>query len=209
MLNFNPCQAFSISSSSHFISPAMAPSQSSSLIILPLLLALLYLVSKAVYTVYFHALAKYPGPFLAKFTNAYAAYHGWKGDIHLDMWRCHERYGDHVRYAPNSILFNNVKALNQIYGTSSKVIKSKGYAPMVHRAPNTLTIRGGKDHARRRRILAQGLSQKAQRDYEPRIIENIQKLCNVVLSKFTDVSEPYEKRKWSGPIDMAKYCKCS
>ena len=30
---------------------------------------------------------------MAKFTNLYAAYHAWLGDIHVDMWRCHEKYG--------------------------------------------------------------------------------------------------------------------
>lgn len=38
-------------------------------------------------------MAKYPGPLLAKLTNLYAAYHAWKGDIHLDIALCHKRYG--------------------------------------------------------------------------------------------------------------------
>jgi hypothetical protein len=46
-----------------------------------------------VYLAFFHPLAKYPGPWIARFTNAYAAYHAWKGDIHLDMWQCHQKYG--------------------------------------------------------------------------------------------------------------------
>ena len=54
------------------------------------------LVSRLIYLAFFHPLSKYPGPWIAKFTNAYAAYHGWKGDIHLDMWRCHQRYGTYL-----------------------------------------------------------------------------------------------------------------
>lgn len=46
-----------------------------------------------VYQLWFHPLAKYPGPFLARITNLYAAYHAWKGDLHLDMWRVHVKYG--------------------------------------------------------------------------------------------------------------------
>lgn len=53
----------------------------------------LLIVGKAAHLVFFHPLAKYPGPWIARFSNAYAAYHGWKGDIHLDMWRCHQKYG--------------------------------------------------------------------------------------------------------------------
>jgi hypothetical protein len=55
-------------------------------------------VSTCVYRVTLHPYARYPGPFLAKFTNAYAAYHSWKGDLHIDIWRCHERYGTMSNY---------------------------------------------------------------------------------------------------------------
>lgn len=89
----------------------------------------------AIFQLYFHPLSKYPGPVLAKFTNLYSAYHAWRGDIHEDMWRCHERYGqymnaienvpryvfivslikyvylgEHVRYAPNRLLFYSAHA---------------------------------------------------------------------------------------------------
>lgn len=75
---------------------------------------------------------KYPGPFLASVTDLYAAYHGFLGDIHLDIWQCHEKYGESdqsmlvsycplttssligpfVRYGPNRLLVNSSNGLH-------------------------------------------------------------------------------------------------
>jgi hypothetical protein len=73
-----------------------------------------YLACNFIYNTHFHPYAKYPGPFLAKFTDLYAGYHAWKGDIHLDMWRCHQVYGDKVRYAPNRLNINTVTGLKSM-----------------------------------------------------------------------------------------------
>lgn len=53
----------------------------------------LQVLAVCIYRLTLHPYAKYPGPFLAKLTNAYSAYHAWKGDIHIDMHLCHEKYG--------------------------------------------------------------------------------------------------------------------
>ncbi|ETS84534.1 hypothetical protein PFICI_02559 [Pestalotiopsis fici W106-1] len=167
-------------------------------------IAATYLLTRLFYLAFLHPLARYPGPFLAKFTNAYASYHGWKGDIHLDMWRSHQKYGDYVRYGPNKLMFNTAEGLRDIYSLTAapKFLKSQGYAPMVHRAPNTLTIRGGKDHSRRRRIMAQGVSEKAQRGYEHRIANHINKFCDLAFP----ASDNDGADNWSEPKDMAKWC---
>lgn len=145
---------------------------------------------------------------MAKFTTLYGAYHGWRGDIHLDMAACHDRYGDYVRYGPNALLFNTTNALKDIYSgsTTSKFIKGNAYAPLVHRAPNTLTIRGGKEHARRRRVMAQGVSEKAQRGFEDRVIRHIEQFCDITMGKS---SLPTADRQWSEPIDMSKWSECN
>ena len=48
---------------------------------------------RAVYLVFFHPLSTFPGPWMAKFTNAYAAYHSLKGDMHLELKKLHSRHG--------------------------------------------------------------------------------------------------------------------
>ncbi|KAL2255764.1 hypothetical protein VTK26DRAFT_2742 [Humicola hyalothermophila] len=118
------------------------------------------------------------------------------------MWRCHQKYGDYVRYGPNKLMFNTAEGLKDIYGLGSlnKVMKASAYEPLVHRAPNTLTIRGGKDHARRRRIMAQGVSEKAQRGYEQRISSHIAKFCDAVFGS------DEKARSWNEPVDLSKWC---
>lgn len=60
---------------------------------------------------------------MAKVSNLYAGYHSWRGDLHVDMWRCHEKYGDFVRYAPNSLLVNTAKGLHGMYALSSNTVR--------------------------------------------------------------------------------------
>ena len=57
-----------------------------------------YVLLVIAYRLTLHPLAKYPGPFLAKITDVYLAYHAWKGDRHLEFYRCHEKYGTRMRY---------------------------------------------------------------------------------------------------------------
>lgn len=68
-------------------------------------------VGLTIYRLSLHPLAKYPGPLLAKVTNLYAVYHAYIGDLHLDMFRCHEMYGDFVRYGPNKVIINDQRAI--------------------------------------------------------------------------------------------------
>lgn len=46
-----------------------------------------------VYRVTFHPFAKYPGPWLAKVSDAYGAYHNARGRLHTETEVAHRQYG--------------------------------------------------------------------------------------------------------------------
>ncbi|RDL38701.1 uncharacterized protein BP5553_03041 [Venustampulla echinocandica] len=164
----------------------------------------LALIAYVVYMLYLHPLAKYPGPFLAKFTHAYAAYHAFKQDIHLDMWRCHQKYGNFVRYGPDRMLINTANGLRDIYGINKNVTKSQGYNAMVHRVPSVLTIRNKKEHSDRRRLIGEGLSDSAIRRYEPVILNHINHLVDVIAPNEGEEAEYKKDQTWSISRNMAK-----
>ncbi|PYH31308.1 cytochrome P450 [Aspergillus neoniger CBS 115656] len=137
---------------------------------------ILLILTRALYLGVFHPLARYPGPLLARFSNLYSAYHAWKGDIHIDIYRCHERYGDHVRYAPNRLLINTAGAVQDIYGHRAPVKKYVNYRVLAQQAPNTLTMQDKIQHSRRRRVLSQGFSARSLESWQPRIVSQPDRL---------------------------------
>ncbi|KAH8673451.1 cytochrome P450 CYP548A5 [Xylariales sp. PMI_506] len=160
-----------------------------------------YFACLVIYRVYFHPLAKYPGPFLAKITDAYQLYHAWKGDRHLDFWRMHERYGKIVRFGPNSITFNSNVALKDIYGFKSNVRKAEFYDAFVHPAANTHNTRDRQVHARKRRVLSHAFSDAALKQMEKYILANVRTFCEQIGVGATD-----ETKGWSTPKNMADWC---
>ncbi|KAF3032345.1 hypothetical protein E8E12_001817 [Didymella heteroderae] len=81
-----------------------------------------YAVYTIIYNVYFHPLAKFPGPLLAA-TSTY-----WKAYVECVANRsfCHElvnlhaRYGDVVRVGPNELHFASPKAYHDIYNNKNR-----------------------------------------------------------------------------------------
>ncbi|KXJ89961.1 isotrichodermin C-15 hydroxylase [Microdochium bolleyi] len=163
--------------------------------------AALYVFGVAVYRVFFHPLAKYPGPLLAKLTDSYQLYHAWKGDRHLDFWRLHEKYGPVVRFGPNSVSFNSNVALKDIYGFKTNVRKSEFYDAFVHPAANTHNARDKALHARKRRVLSQAFSDSAVKQMERYILNNIRTFCDQIGQGTTA-----DAKGWTAAKNMADWC---
>lgn len=52
-----------------------------------------YVFGLVIYRLFFHPLAKYPGPFWAKVTGLYPAYHALTGKRHINCYKLHKKYG--------------------------------------------------------------------------------------------------------------------
>ncbi|PYI08343.1 cytochrome P450 [Aspergillus sclerotiicarbonarius CBS 121057] len=168
--------------------------------------ATLLILGRLIYLLFLHPLAKFPGPVLARISDAYGAYHAWKGDAHLDMWRMHEQYGDFVRHMPNTLFIRNAEALHAIYSTKAyaSVVKSPHYRVLESGSvASTFSLRGGHDHLWRRRIVSTALSEKAQRGMDPRIAVHVRKFCEAVFpARQGSLGEPMNMDEWCGYLSF-------
>ncbi len=76
---------------------------------------------------YKKGLSRYPGPFVASFTNCWRTFDVWKRDTHTTFRTLHRKYGEVVRVAPNVLSFGHPDAIEDIYGLN------KGYTKVRDR----------------------------------------------------------------------------
>ncbi|KAL9048680.1 MAG: hypothetical protein Q9206_005907 [Seirophora lacunosa] len=84
-------------------------------------------VAKWTYRLYFHPLAKVPGPFLAKGTSLWQLVHCYLGDECTAVSELHRRYGKVVRIGPNMIDISDGAALESIYVAKGGFSKPSWY----------------------------------------------------------------------------------
>ncbi|MCJ1245993.1 hypothetical protein MMC30_003197 [Trapelia coarctata] len=128
----------------------------------------IYILARCIYLLYFHPLAKFPGPKLAAISDLWYTYHWLSGHQHKTMVSLHQKYGDVARTAPNDLSFASASSYRDIYGHASKgrrpFLKSKFYTSDI--APSIITERDPEKHGVMRRNLAHAFSAKALREQE-------------------------------------------
>ncbi|OTA20267.1 hypothetical protein BTJ68_14927, partial [Hortaea werneckii EXF-2000] len=121
------------------------------------LVAITYLLSVVVYRLYFHPLAKYPGPFWARLS------------VIREVW-------NHVQIPPDAVLVNTPTAFKTIFGPRGNVKKSDDYYrvwPKTIDVKSTWNVTDVHEHARKRRVLNHAFSEKALRSAEPSVHSNV------------------------------------
>ncbi|KAH8803028.1 cytochrome P450 [Xylogone sp. PMI_703] len=164
--------------------------------LLSLTLLVIYILSTVIYNLLFHPLAGYPGPFLAKFTNWYAVYYSYRQEYHIDVYRCHEKYGNIVRYGPNRLLFNTSGGLKDIYGHQKNIKKARQYKAFGR---NTFSVADKTLHAWKRRAMKQGLTDAAFKDYESIILKKRDIFCSLLAgdSSIAGPGNTFDMGKWT------------
>lgn len=131
--------------------------------LLPLALCIL------VYSLAFDPLRNFRGPFIARFTNAYAAYHAVRRRLHLQTLSDLQQYGPVYRQGPNRLVFNTITALHDIY-THPRIMKARAYRyTSLEGQENLLSTLDPQRRRQKRKVYGRLLSERALHAFEPTI----------------------------------------
>ncbi|KAK2753895.1 hypothetical protein FQN54_007254 [Arachnomyces sp. PD_36] len=135
-------------------------------------LAALYCITYMVYNLYFHPLACYPGPLLARSSLLWRMIYSMGGRFHRAIDKEHQRYGPVFRVSPNELSFASVGSWKAIYGHpgvgGQHHVKSKFYE-MYGSGYNSLCVgseRDPKRHSAMKKNLSAAFSTKALLEQE-------------------------------------------
>ncbi|KAI0195916.1 cytochrome P450 [Astrocystis sublimbata] len=155
------------------------------------------LIPVIVYYQRFDPLRTYPGPLVARFTNAYAGYYAIRKCLHLTTYHNFQKYGPVIRQAPNRLVFNTVTALHDIY-PNPNVTKGEAYRNSQLRAkyPSLINVIDKDQHRRKRKYIGQALSERSMRNFEPAMESQV----TIFLKELLKSAEA------KAPADMTKRC---
>ena len=139
----------------------------------------LYLISLAVYRLYLHPLARFPGPKIAALTVFYEFYFDGikRGRYTFEIQRMHEKYGPIVRISPNELHVNEPSFIDELYAGSGKRRDKYPYFSAQFGIPDSVFGTPGHDlHRLRRGALNRFFSKSSVNKLEPVIHNAIEKL---------------------------------
>ncbi|KAK0476255.1 cytochrome P450 monooxygenase [Armillaria luteobubalina] len=132
------------------------------------LVVLVYLVP---YLVDPHGLRSYPGPLIAKFSDAWLVYVAYKEHRSEVVHDLHTKYGPFVRIAPNHVSVALPDAQTIIYGHGSKALKPSFYNALKPSSfpDDVFTTRDRQAHTRKRKFISHIFSPKSVLELEPHV----------------------------------------
>lgn len=123
-----------------------------------------------IHCLYFHPLAAYPGPLLARSTRLWYVYYVTKGKIPYAVKELHDKYGPTVRVAPDELSYVGEDAFKAIYGYKHGTGGEMPKDPKMfgNSSAGTLSVIAAPSHrhGQLRRLLSHGFSEKALRFQE-------------------------------------------
>lgn len=176
------------------MTPITIPNQLQSLNITTALWALpaIYVLSVVIYRIWFHPLAKYPGPFFGKFTDVYPMVAMFKMTRVYWQYDMLKRYGSPVRVSTNQLFFSDMKSWGDIYGQSSNpCLKEPAFYHGLS-ATGATSVFNEKDkteHARVRRLLSHAFSLNALLKDEPLVQQKVEVLNDMVFKPAAEKRE--------------------
>jgi len=129
------------------------------------------------YNLFFHPLRSFPGPLINRISRLPYCYELLAGTKPFSILYLHEKYGPVVRVAPDELAFADSSAWKDIMGHrphGEEMSKwEKFYRPVPGMSDTDIIFSNREEHARLRRQLAHGFSEKSMRDQQPLISKYI------------------------------------
>ncbi|KAK1996637.1 cytochrome P450 [Colletotrichum falcatum] len=161
-------------------------------------LTTVFLVVRAIYLLYFHPLAKFPGPKFAAISDIWYMYHWFTGRYPWAIEAAIKKYGDVVRIGPNEVVFFSVQAMNDIMlsGTKGKPLfrKSNFYFILGQHA-GIAAEPDPEKHRTIRKWMAPAFGPRALKEQDPVLHKVIDYAVNKMAIK-GDTPEGIEMTTW-------------
>ncbi|KAI0432674.1 cytochrome P450 [Xylaria sp. FL1042] len=140
-----------------------------------------------------------PGPFLARWSDAWYLWQVKKGNWETRNIDLHRKHGAIIRYGPNRYSIADPEALGTIYGHGTRFTKSSWYDAWTPPGGwNLFADRSIQRHANTRRQLQSTYSMTSLVSYEP----YVDQCADVFAQRLAEMSEKRE------PVDMGHWLQC-
>ncbi|KAI1620452.1 putative cytochrome P450 [Exophiala viscosa] len=139
-----------------------------------------YLTSLAIYRLYFHPLAKFPGPKIAALTGWYEFYHDiiHKGCFIWKLKELHDKYGPIIRISPYELHIRDSDYYEELYAPAAKKRdKYDGWVTMAGAPASSFATASHNLHRLRRGALNPFFSKRSVYQTEGLIKSKIEELC--------------------------------
>lgn len=156
------------------------------------------------YNVFFHPLARFPGPKYAATTKLVKHYKAVTGGQHKWVKEQHDKYGPVVRLGPEIMSYTNPEAQKDVCGHRTATHKANlkdftFFAKEVNGVPSLVSIEDHEEHGRVRRIFSNAFSDKALKEQESLIRKYADKLVDSLMKQVEAGKTP----------DMVKMYNCT
>ncbi|KAL0930690.1 cytochrome P450 [Colletotrichum truncatum] len=153
---------------------------------------------RCIYLLWFHPLAKFPGPKIAAVSNVWYGRAWLSGRYPWAMQQALQEYGDVVRIAPNELVFMTPKAYADIYNSNLNGRPAFVKSDLLDTGDKYEGLASERDvekHRKARKQLAPAFSPRALKEYEPVIHRHIDELIHK-LEESPATQEGVELTPW-------------
>ncbi|KAL2264593.1 hypothetical protein VTJ83DRAFT_7103 [Remersonia thermophila] len=149
---------------------------------------------------YTSPLKRYPGPFLARWTNLYRWWQVYKGNYAPHIKKLHEKYGPVVRLGPNMLDIDLPELSRVIYGTVGWA-KSDMYtvnSPLVNGKllSNIFSEVDPAQHAKMKRPVVRHYSVSAVQALEPQVDSVLTDLLSLLQRRYVEKEQACDVGEW-------------